>query len=169
MMNTSYHWREMASALLSREFLELVRAHLKPGGFVMWNCTQSSRAIRTGMEVFPHTMMVYNNCVGSLEPLTIDKKRWRAVLVDYHIDGRPVFDLHKTQDRLELNAVMTFLDNPGGTNKNWCLTTHAAMQRLYGQAPLITDDNLGEEYRSSLQTFLTSLVPGLNKVFALFN
>ncbi len=52
-MDTTYFWREFSSALLSKEFLEVIKQHLNPGGFTMWNCTGSPRAIRTGLEVFP--------------------------------------------------------------------------------------------------------------------
>ena len=92
-MNTSFHWREFSSTLLAVEFLELARSHLKPAGLMMWNCTGSSRAVATGMAVFPHTLLVSNNCVGSNAPLVIDLTRWRAVLAAYRIDGHPVFDL----------------------------------------------------------------------------
>src|SRR5206468_448687 len=93
MMNTTFHWREFAAALLLKEFLEIAKENLQRGGIIMWNCTGSLRAVRTGMEVFPFTMMVGNNCVGSLVPLQPDKERWRSVLAAYRIDGQPLFDL----------------------------------------------------------------------------
>jgi len=52
-MNTIIHYREFSSALLSQEFLKVVRAHLAPGGLAFWNCTGSGRAANTGVSVFP--------------------------------------------------------------------------------------------------------------------
>ena len=103
-MNTTHHWREFASSLLSQEFLTLAKIHLAPGGIVIWNCTSSPRAARTGLEVFPHTMMCLNNCIGSLDPLVVDKARWRQVLTAYRIDGEPLFDLDRPAGALSSRA-----------------------------------------------------------------
>jgi spermidine synthase len=143
-MNTTVHWREFASALLSREFLELARGHLKPGGFITWNCTDSARAIRTGMTVFPHTVMIGNFCAGSLTPLAPDRERWAASLRDYRIEGRPVFDAATAAGRAELEALLGFLGAPEGTR--WRFADQREMERKYADAEIITDDNLGDEY-----------------------
>lgn len=141
-MNTTHHWREFASALLSQEFLMEVKAHLKPGGIAFWNCTESPRAARTGMEVFPHTLMVMNHCLASDAPLEIDRQRWGRILADYRIDGQPV--LPKEQ----IEGVLAFVDQEQlpvpGNMWHWC--RRAAMQAAWGDAALITDDNLGHEY-----------------------
>src|SRR5690606_8887529 len=60
-MNTTFHWRAHATNLLSVEFLELVRNHLKPGGAAIYNSTDSARVQRTACEVFPHVVRVINN------------------------------------------------------------------------------------------------------------
>jgi predicted membrane-bound spermidine synthase len=147
-MNTTFHWREFASALLSREFLELAKAHLKPGGITMWNCTGSARAIRTGMEVFPHTIMVVNNCVGSEQPLIIDRKRWRMVLEQYQIDGKPIFD--EKDPAVSLNEILSFGESRKYVAAHWFIRTRESMNERYGGAKIITDDNLGTEFRSVL-------------------
>lgn len=142
-MNTTHHWREFASALLSREFLTEVKAHLTPDGIAFWNCTESPRAARTGMEVFPHTMMVMNHCLASNAPLEPNRERWRKILADYRIDGQPVI----AADQIE--GVLTFLDGESlpvpGDMWHWC--RREAMQQAWGKAEVITDDNLGHEYR----------------------
>jgi spermidine synthase len=147
LMNTTFHWRDMASALLSKEFLELARSRLKPRGFVMWNCTGSARAISTGMEVFPSTIMVMNNCVGSLDPLVIDRERWRSVLEAYQIDGKPVFDLSSPNGTQDLEAVLSLVDNPSAAlrARGYYLYDRKRMTRRF-KAPIITDDNLGHEF-----------------------
>lgn len=141
-MNTTHHWREFASALLSREFLTEVKAHLAPDGIALWNCTESPRAARTGMEVFPHTMMVMNHCLASNTPLEPDRERWQKALAAYRIDGQPVVAV----DQIE--GVLDFLKGEAlpvpGDMWHWC--RRPAMQAAWGNAKIITDDNLGHEY-----------------------
>ena len=156
-MNTSFHWREFTSALLGREFLELARAHLNPAGLVMWNLTGSARAANTAMTVFPHTMMVSNNCVGSNSPLVVDTDRWRSVLSRYQIDGRPMFDLHTATGRKQLEDMLAVA---GPDDNTGALMTRHGMDALYGSARIITDDNLGEEYN-----FIFSNHPSLERFF----
>lgn len=141
-MNTTHHWREFASALLSREFLTEVKAHLTPEGIAFWNCTESPRAARTGMEVFPHTMMVMNHCLASNTPLEPNRERWQKILAAYHIDGQPVI----AADQIE--GVLDFLKGEAlpvpGNMWHWC--RRPAMLAAWGAEKIITDDNLGHEY-----------------------
>ena len=147
-MNTTHHWREFASALLSQEFLTLAKAHLREGGLVAWNCTESPRAAKTGMTVFPHTLMAMNFCVGSNVLLTPDKDRWRRALEQWSIDGKPLFDLATEQGRGELDRVVAYADNEGhwGQEHRWRWMNRARMEPLFGHAEIITDDNLGHEF-----------------------
>jgi spermidine synthase len=165
-MNTSFYWREFTSALLSQEFLEMAKAHLQPGGLVMWNCTGSRRALRTGMAVFPHTIMVMNNCVGSLSPLRPDEARWRSVLQEYRIDGQPVFNRATVQGRQDFEEIISFIRQSRPHGGHWRLVERQEMEEMCARAQIITDDNLGHEYQASLRTFLASLIPGLNWLFA---
>jgi spermidine synthase len=146
LMNTTYHWREFAAALLSREFLTLVGRHLTPEGVVIWNCTGSERAARTALDVFPHTMMVMNNCMASFAPMQPDKARWERVLTQYQIDGEPVFPAGG--DRQPLEGVLKFIDQERLPKHPdwWCWCGRAAMEAAFGQFEPITDDNLGHEY-----------------------
>lgn len=141
-MNTTHHWREFASALLSREFLTEIKAHLTPDGIAFWNCTESPRAARTGMEVFPHTMMVMNHCLASSAPLEPDRERWRKVLADYRIDGQPVIAAD------QIDSLLDYLNREAlpvpGDMWHWC--RREAMQKAWSDAEIITDDNLGHEY-----------------------
>lgn len=141
-MNTTHHWREFASALLSCEFLTEVKAHLTPEGIAFWNCTESPRAARTGMAVFPHTLMVMNHCLASNAPLEPNRESWKKNLAAYRIDGQPVI----APDQIE--PVLDFLNGEAlpvpGNMSHWC--RRPAMQSAWGDAKIITDDNLGHEY-----------------------
>lgn len=151
LMNTTHHWREFASGLLSEEFLTLAKKHLEPNGVVMWNCTDSGRAAKTGMVVFPHTMMCLNNCIASNVPLVLNQARWKEVLGKYQIDGKPVFDLTTEAGKTELDAVVKLTENdrdpqPSTDPDRWWIVGQERMHRLWGSEKPITDDNLGHEY-----------------------
>ena len=139
-MNTTHHWREFASALLSIEFLSQVKSHLKPEGIAFWNCTESARAGRTGMEVFPHTMMVLNHCLAASAPLTVDTKRWERVLREWP-------GAFESED--DLASVLSFVERKGfPTDKDkWNWMDRSMMEAHFGGAEIITDDNLGHEFR----------------------
>ena len=71
-VNTTFHWQEHASSLLSREFMELIKAHLKPGGVFQFNTTGLIEPL-TATEVFEDAYLFVNNVVASNRPLTFDK------------------------------------------------------------------------------------------------
>lgn len=151
LMNTTHHWREFASGLLSQEFLQLANQHLAPDGVVMWNCTDSPRAAKTGMLVFPHTLMCLNNCIASNKPLEPNQARWREVLSIYKIDGKPVFDLTTEAGKAELEKVLKLTENDmdpptSETPDRWWIVKQERMHKLWDNALPITDDNLGHEY-----------------------
>src|SRR4029077_10905198 len=39
--NTSFHWRDHSSQLLSKDYLAIIKAHLQPGGVYYYNTTES--------------------------------------------------------------------------------------------------------------------------------
>ncbi len=139
-MNTTHHWREFASALLSKEFLSQVKSHLKPEGIAFWNCTESARAAKTGMEVFPHSMMVINHCLASNTPLALDAKRWEAVLREWP---------GALESEGDLISILSFVKRKAFPKEEdkWTWMDRAMMQERFGDAEVITDENLGHEYR----------------------
>ncbi|QIF02638.1 methyltransferase domain-containing protein [Roseimicrobium sp. ORNL1] len=148
MMNTTHHWREFASALLSREFLELAKSHLSQGGIVAWNTTESLRSAKTGLVVFPESIMLMNFFVGSNTPLVADKARWRSLLERWRIDDVPVFDLTTEQGRADLEKCAAFPDyeGPWEQTHHWRWHNRAHVEARVGDVPIITDDNLGHEF-----------------------
>lgn len=150
-MNTSYAWREFASSVLSVEFLQLARSRLKPGGVAIWNATGSTRAVSTGLKVFPHLMRIHSFCYGSMEPLDLNWQRWESVLKDYRVNGKHSFDLGTPQGRESLASVLSIRNRHGtqpgddGIGFNWW--DREQLVAMCGSANIITDDNLGEEYR----------------------
>lgn len=51
-MNTTQHWKNNATGLLSRDFLAEVKRHLHPDGVLYYNATGSVDVLRTAGEVF---------------------------------------------------------------------------------------------------------------------
>jgi hypothetical protein len=85
--------------------------------------------------------------VVSATPIRWDFARWRRILEAYRIDGRPVFDLSRSEDRAELDRLQT-----GLTADNAPRSIEACAEilaRTAGEQP-VTDDNMGSEWRCSL-------------------
>ena len=143
-MNTTFNWRASISNLLSTEFLQLAHGHLNPGGIFYYNTTWSDRVFATGIKVFPFAMRVSSFIALSNRPLVLDKARWRDALVNFRIDGRPVFDLNDPAQKARLEAVLHLADEmdlPGGN-----LESRATLGNRVRNARPLTDDNMGTEW-----------------------
>ena len=58
--STTEHWRANVTNLLSREYLGLIRRHLRPGGIYHYNTTDSQDAYKTAFTVFPYGLRFVN-------------------------------------------------------------------------------------------------------------
>lgn len=147
--NTTFHYREFASALLSREFFEQLRKHLAPGGIAIVNTTGSNRAIATAMHVFDHCALLLNNVVVSNQPLRFSRSRWETVLADYQIDGKYAFPRTPEGEQ----AMLSYLDvittkdqmDVPTSQRLWTMESLRKDHGVMG-AKIITDDNLGHEF-----------------------
>ena len=145
--NTTWHWRAHASNLLSREYLELSRDHMNPGGTLIVNTTFSEDAMRTAMAVFPETLQVYNAIIASDGPLNFSKDRWRRNLLAMRIDGRPIFDLERENERRRLDEILALIDTLDTGPKKEVIESRSSLERRLGREPIITDDNMLSEFR----------------------
>jgi spermidine synthase len=148
--NTTWHFRANSSNLLSLEFLALVKRHLNPGGVFFYNTTDSRRVQRTACTAFPYGARFVNHVVVSDAPIAWDFVRWRTVLENYKIDGKPEFDLSQAADRDRIDWIMTQFGR-GGPMIEECPELLAATT----DKMLITDDNMGTEWR-----YYLNLEPG---------
>ncbi|MHC4449664.1 MAG: spermine/spermidine synthase domain-containing protein [Planctomycetota bacterium] len=130
--NTTYHFRAHATNLLSREYFELSRRHLQPGGILVYNTTRSLDAQRTGAIVFPHCWLIDNAMIVSDQPLVRDRDKLRGVLRDYAIDGKRLFPDGKT-------GIEKIVNDDRWKERDWILA------RTEG-AVVITDDNMASEW-----------------------
>ena len=145
LMNTSFNWRANMSNLLSREFLELMRAHLNPGGIAYYNTTWSEDVMATGAAVFPYALRISSFLAVSDSPLVLDKNLWRTALTNYRIDGRPVFNLANPLQGARLEEVLHLADELDVPNGG--LESRTSLQRRIMHPRLITDDNMGTEWQ----------------------
>ena len=148
LMNTTFHWREHASNLLSTDFLELVRHHLLPGGMIYYNTTRSAEVLLTGATVFPYALRVANFLAVSDSPIELDSNRLAKTLLEYRIDGHPVLDLtvsgdfQRFQDMLSLTHRFSSDDSLDHPSLEY---GDSIRKRLRGKR-IITDDNMGVEW-----------------------
>jgi spermidine synthase len=147
-MNTTFHWRDHASNLLSTEFLELIREHLNPGGVHYYNTTGSFEVMLTGATVFPYSLRVINFMAVSDSPIDVNKERWRRILLEYKIDGKPVIDLARKGDRGRLDEVLSLANStaPVPLNHVVAMETGATFRERFRGKRIITDDNMGTEW-----------------------
>ncbi len=139
--NTTWHFRANVTNLLSFEFLDLVKQHLKDGGIFFYNTTNSRRAQRTGCAAFAHGARFLNHMVVSQTPIAWNYARWRQTLETYAIDGKPEFAADDA-DRARLDSLIADYRQDGPSVEP-CPQVLAAT----ANQTLVTDDNMGAEWR----------------------
>ena len=135
-MNTTMHWRNHATNLLSAEFLQLCRRHLRPGGVIWFNATGSRDVLYTAAQGFPH-VVTYSSFVGvSDSPFVLTPAERRLNLERFlDRDGQP-FLLSTAQRR----AVLERLAHAPLADLGDALRREPGLWR-------ITDDNMATEYK----------------------
>jgi len=143
--NTIVYWRAYAANLLSREYHELSRRHLAPGGVLYYNATYSVAAQRTGALTFPFALRYQNMIVASDSPVAIDRERFDQKLDRWEIDGLRVLPAGVPAVGLDL-----LRERPWRGVSTW-EDRESILRRTEGE-PVITDDNIANEWRD-LTTF----------------
>lgn len=64
-MNTTWHWRANTSLLLSRDYLQLIKAHMRDGAVMAFNATGSPDAFHTAAGIFLHAYQFGNFVYGA--------------------------------------------------------------------------------------------------------
>jgi SAM-dependent methyltransferase len=83
--NTTFYFRANIGNLLSVEFLDLIKDHLKHDGVFFYKTTGSARIQRIACLSFPHGAQFTNHMVVSPSPIAWDFGRWRRTLENYRI------------------------------------------------------------------------------------
>ncbi len=136
-------WMTVAANLFTKDYYEIARARLKPGGcYCQWLQLYALRAkdvkclVRTFLSVFPTTYVFYSKesvdlmLIGSSEPFTIDARR--------------------ASGRVRLQAVASDLDRVGVDSLETLLSHFMEgpeeLEAFAGEGPLNTDDNARIEF-----------------------
>ncbi len=146
--NTTWHWRDQISNLLSLEFHQLIADHLAPDGVFLFNTTSSERAMRTALEVFPHGLRIRNNLWVSKAPIVLDAARWEQQLRTYEVYDHALFNLEDPRHVERMREILGLVDtlalaapDPDG------LEAGASVRARTQHLRPITDDNMGHEWR----------------------
>lgn len=133
--NAIYHWRSNATNLLSREFMELCRSRLNPGGKLYLNDTGSEDVVYTAAHVFKYVTRTFNVMVIAGDtPAAVPPDQKRANLTQFRYpDGKPVYS---NQEAIDALVNITFPNQR---------TDYLARQDLM----LITDDNMATEFKKN--------------------
>jgi spermidine synthase len=146
--NTSFYWRDHSSDLLSVDYLEIVREHLLPRGIYFYNTTGSDEVVATGLQVFPYGLRVINFLVVSDSPLQYSRERMMAMLREYRIDGKLMFDPANPESERALASYAKFVDTIAEPPDEKGMETSESLNRRLRPRLIITDDNMGWEWRS---------------------
>lgn len=150
--NSTYHWRDHASALLSADFYRLVRLHLQPGGIHYFNSTESDGALATALSVFPYGLRVINFLAVSDSPIQFDTARWISLLRVWRLEDRSLFDPLDPSSEKVLAAYEALAATLNSTPRFFGLETGDSLRHRLGKQRLITDDNMGLEWDPSVAT-----------------
>jgi spermidine synthase len=148
--NTTYHWRDHSTGLLSAEYFRLLRPHLNPGGVYYFNTTESDETMVTALSVFPFGLRVINFLVVSDSPIRVDRQRWLSELRRYSIDGKAVFDSGNPIAEKALNAYSLLADSASMPPRFLGMETSDSLRARLNSRTIITDDNMGWEWHSDV-------------------
>ncbi|MCC6469205.1 MAG: fused MFS/spermidine synthase [Alphaproteobacteria bacterium] len=151
LQNTTWHFRSNVTNLLSREYVDLAVRRLSPGGVALYNTTFSARAQRTACMRYPQSVRYINMMVVSQEPLRTDRERLDRALAAMRVDGAPLIpdDEAGARRRAEILA-STVMPDRANQNVDAKHESCASILARTTGLPIITDDNMGEEWRSAL-------------------
>jgi spermidine synthase len=149
--NTTYHWRDHSSTLLSKEFLLLLRRHLNAGGIHYFNTTESDETIVTALSVFPYGMRIVNFLAVSDTPLSLDRDQWLQSLAAFRIDGIQSFKPETREGQVLLAAYAAFADTIHAPPRFLGLESDASLRARLGRQRIITDDNMGREWAPTVE------------------
>ncbi|HTB93982.1 MAG TPA: hypothetical protein VK728_14210 [Candidatus Sulfotelmatobacter sp.] len=144
--NSTYHWRDHSTTLLSREFFQLIRGHLNPGGVYYFNTTESDETIATALSVFPYGMRIVNFLAVSDSPLSLSRETWLQNLAAFRIDGTEIFKPETREGQTLLAAYGAFADTIHEPPRFFGLESGTSLRARLGKQRIITDDNMGREW-----------------------
>jgi len=150
-VNSTFHWRDHSTTLLSKEFFQLIRQHLNPGGVYYFNTTESDETIGTGLSVFPYGMRIINFLAVSDSPLSLNRDTWLQNLAAFRIDGAEIFKPDTREGQTLLAAYGAFADTVHAPPRFFGLESDPSLRARLGKQRIITDDNMGREWAPTVE------------------
>lgn len=144
--NTTWHWRAQMTGLLSLDYLEIVRQHLKPGGLFVYNTTDAVHAQKAACLLYPEGIRFQNMMAVGAWPVHLDATRWERALREWRIDGQPVFDLTRPEDQKRLAEVLHEADPAAVGGVDAHVETCRSILARSTRDPPLTDDNMVVEF-----------------------
>jgi spermidine synthase len=133
-MNTTWHWREHMTNLLSAEFIQICKNVLRPGGVMYWNSTWSPVVLSTAASQFKYVTTYFNFVAGSDAPFTMNYTERKNALLKFTANGQPIFSGSIAREKLlDDLATIDLSDKKDSIAK---LST-----------TVITDNNMASEYK----------------------
>jgi spermidine synthase len=136
LQNTTWHFRSSASNLLSVEYFRMCKEHLKSGGVIYVNTTQSQDVAYTAAQVFAHAVRYKSFIAASDASFDLKPDQIRTNLLKFKFDDKAMFD---TTDR-HLGNVAEDLATADLSDIGPSLRSRADLR-------VITDDNMLTEYK----------------------
>ena len=147
-MDTIYHHRAHATNLLSTEMMDLSRELLKPGGVLYFNSTYAEEPQKTGAMKFPYAYRFGPMMAVSDSPILLDKARWKNVLLNYKLEGKPALNLTEPEAVKRLSDILGYVDSLPGDPVNYeRMETRELLLKRTGKLNIVTDDNMATEWR----------------------
>jgi len=113
---------------------------------VVYNTTGSEDAIATALTEYPYALRLVNSAAVSDSPSVFDRVRWRAVLLNYVIDGKHVIEANDTKQHKKLDEIVGIPEDSTGRTFNSVENDNQLRSRLQNRL-ITTDDNMGLEWR----------------------
>jgi spermidine synthase len=104
--------------------------------------------VASGLHVFPHGLRVINFLAVSDSPLPYNRERMMATLRVYRIDGKLMFDPANPESETTLASYARFVDTMAGPPNDRGMETSESLNARLRPRLIITDDNMGWEWRS---------------------
>lgn len=133
-VNTTFHWRAYSTMLLSRDFMELVRARLADDGIYAFNSTGSFDAFATAQAVFPYVYRFDTFAIAANRELHLDTRTAVSRLTGTRLPDGEVVDTSDPRVLAKIESMVVGLHryDEGETKAD---------------TEVITDDNIVVEYR----------------------
>lgn len=136
-MNTTYHFREHITNLLSLEFLQMCKKNLNKGGVMYWNTTQSNDIVFTAAHVFQYVTKYRSFVAASDKPFNLSIEEKRNSFLHFFRGNQQIF----TENTDRINLLNKF-----SSTSLLNIRDSILQENLW----LITDDNMATEYKAGI-------------------